>query len=352
MPLFHLWARTRARQPSRSWRQRATVGKENTAYYYFPPVQSAYACPTACLPACPQNAVCFWLCVIIPELASSISDSQESFFSLNLAAVQKELHCSLSKPLLIALMAAPSTQRSSCSTCYMEFFFFFLLVIIISKLYVAHIMETLFSVLCTCQKDIHSTVPPHQALLILKAPSSMMMTHYHYKLKLPLFCQELLFLLGNPRRQGYKCVILSNVYLTVLICNVCTLFKFYNTCRPYLTTRPCVFTFLYQFLLLTPNYYKQSHIMGTITLINGDRSAIKELSWKVNPNYFPQQRRSRRLCARRITGGLTWYKVVESRDGEHGVFVLSVVHDSYSGRICENRISLEHEENAFGNETW
>lgn len=30
-------------------------------------------------------------------------------------------------------------------------------------------------------------------------------------------------------------------------------------------------------------------------------------------------------------------EVVESRDEEHGVFVLSVVQNSYFGRICETR---------------
>lgn len=54
------------------------------------------------------------------------------FFSWNLALIQKELHCSLSKPLLIALMAATSTQWYSYSSCFMEFF---LLVIIIYTLF-------------------------------------------------------------------------------------------------------------------------------------------------------------------------------------------------------------------------
>lgn len=78
---FFIFELTHAHQPSHSWRQRATAGKENRAYYYFPLVQTAYTChPTPprphTMPACSQKTVCFWLCVIILKLASYISDSE------------------------------------------------------------------------------------------------------------------------------------------------------------------------------------------------------------------------------------------------------------------------------------
>lgn len=77
---FFIFELTHAHQPSRSWRQRATAGKENTAYYYFSLVQTAYTCPPSPLgphtmPACSQKTVCFWLCMIILKLASYFSDS-------------------------------------------------------------------------------------------------------------------------------------------------------------------------------------------------------------------------------------------------------------------------------------
>lgn len=143
---FFIFELTRAHRPSHSWRQRATVGKENTAYYYFPPVQSAYACPTAGQP--PKGSLLLIMCDHPQPCQLHFRLMGVVFFSSNLAPTQKELRCSLSKPLLIALMAATSTQWYSCSTYYMEFFF--LLVIIISVL--THIMKNLFSVLCSCQK--------------------------------------------------------------------------------------------------------------------------------------------------------------------------------------------------------
>ena len=117
---FFIFELTRAHQPSHSWRQRATVGKENTAYYYFPPVPSAYSCPTACLP--PKGSLLLIMCDH-PRACQLHFRLTGVIFSWNLALIQKELHCSLSKPLLIALMAATTTQWYSCSSCYMGFFF-------------------------------------------------------------------------------------------------------------------------------------------------------------------------------------------------------------------------------------
>lgn len=111
---FFIFKLTRAHRPSHSWRQRATVGKENKAYYYFPRVQSSYACPTTGLP--PKASLLLIMCDHPP----ACQPHRRLFSFAILAPIQKELRRSLSKPLLIALTAANGTQPYSCSTSCME----------------------------------------------------------------------------------------------------------------------------------------------------------------------------------------------------------------------------------------
>lgn len=56
---------------------------------------------------------------------------------------------------------------------------------------------------------------------------------------------------------------------------------------------------------------------------------------KSEPQYFPLTYAKHKTLRPQIHWGRTRYKVVEIREAEHGVFVLSVVRDSYFRRSCE-----------------
>lgn len=144
---------TRAHGPSHSWRQRATVGKENTAYYYFPPRAVCLRLPHSRPAPKRQSASDYvWSSSSLP---ATFQTHGSHFFSSKLAPIQKELHCSLSKPLLIALMAATSTQWYSCSICYMEFFSCHYHCNAICS---SHNRDSIFRAL-QLPKDMRSTVP-------------------------------------------------------------------------------------------------------------------------------------------------------------------------------------------------
>lgn len=115
---FFIFELTCAHQPSHSRRQRATVGKENTAYYYFPPRVVCLRLPHRQLAPKRRSASDYvWSSSSLP---ATLQTHGSSFFSPeNLAPIQKELKCSLSKPLLIAFMEATSTQQYSSSICFM-----------------------------------------------------------------------------------------------------------------------------------------------------------------------------------------------------------------------------------------
>lgn len=58
---------------------------------------------------------------------------------------------------------------------------------------------------------------------------------------------------------------------------------------------------------------------------------MKEISQKNESQYFPLTQAKHKASCPQIHRGLTLYKTVESKNEEHGLFVLSVVQGTYFG---------------------